>query len=366
MPIYMDLHILPGVKAKDVAEAHHRDMLVQDEHECKCMTYWIDEKRGNVFCLIDAPSEEAVKQMHHNSHGLIPHRIIEVDDSLVDSFLGRISDPEEATLTDNGLKVFSDSSFRIILVIKSTDPVLLRHQLGKEKAAEMLSRFYAVTRAELAAYDGSEADHTDAGFIASFTSAAKAVNCAESIQNKIAAADIPVTGLRIGIHAGEPVTANGQLFGDAILFAARLCAINNKLQVAVSSAVKDVLAKSELHNKEYGFMKLLPQDEITLGTILNTMEQHWQESEYNMDQYCRAMAMSKTQLYRKTMLLFGYSPNALLNEYRLEKAKKLMQRRQHNISQVAFETGFTSPSYFTKCFKKKFGMLPNTYLELLD
>ena len=55
MPIYMDVHIVPGVKSKDVAEAHRLDLLHQDEYGCKCMTYWIDEGRESIFCLIDAP-----------------------------------------------------------------------------------------------------------------------------------------------------------------------------------------------------------------------------------------------------------------------------------------------------------------------
>jgi predicted dinucleotide-utilizing enzyme len=64
MPIYMDIHIVPGVKAKDVAEAHRKDLLHQEEYECKCMTYWIDEQRENIFCLIEAPGKEAVEEYH--------------------------------------------------------------------------------------------------------------------------------------------------------------------------------------------------------------------------------------------------------------------------------------------------------------
>ena len=96
MPIYMDIHNVPGVKAKNVAEAHQKDLIHQDEFGCKSMTYWIDEERENVFCLIDAPNKAAVKEMHKQAHGLIPHKIIEVDSSLVSSFLGRIYDPEDA------------------------------------------------------------------------------------------------------------------------------------------------------------------------------------------------------------------------------------------------------------------------------
>src|SRR3954462_3876971 len=124
MPIYMDVHIIPGVKARDVAEAHQRDLFHQEEYGCKCMTYWIDEERENVFCLIEAPDKEVVKEMHGKAHGLIPNKIIEVSSSLVESFLGRIYDPAEAETSDDGLKVFNDASFRALLVTRTTDPIL--------------------------------------------------------------------------------------------------------------------------------------------------------------------------------------------------------------------------------------------------
>ena len=75
--------------------------------------------------------------------------------------------------------------------------------------------------------------------------------------------------------------------------------------------------------------------------------------------------MSKSQLYRKTIDLTGLSPNILLKEFRLEKAKELLRRKRYSISQITFDTGFTSPSYFTKCFKNKYGLLPMGYVELL-
>ena len=67
MPIYMNLHIVPGVKAGDVAEAH---VSIQEQQNCKCMAYWIDESREHIFCLIDAPGKEAVEELHNQAHGL--------------------------------------------------------------------------------------------------------------------------------------------------------------------------------------------------------------------------------------------------------------------------------------------------------
>jgi hypothetical protein len=140
MPLYMDIHNVPGVKARDVAEAHRKDLLHQNEFGCNCMTYWIDEEREKIFCLIDAVNKDAVKEMHSKAHGLIPNKIIEVSSSLVESFLGRIYDPEDIPTTKDGLKIFSDPSFRTLLIIKMTDHVLLRHQLGVEKTNDLMDR----------------------------------------------------------------------------------------------------------------------------------------------------------------------------------------------------------------------------------
>src|SRR5690349_12398175 len=152
MPIYMDVHIIPGVKAKDVAEAHQKDVALQNEFSCKCITYWMDEKRENVFCLIEAPEKHVVEEMHRQAHGLVPHKIIEVSSVLVESFLGRLHDPEEAEITQDGLKVFHEPSMRFLMITKITDPVLLKYKLGNEKANELLSKHDLVIRENLASY----------------------------------------------------------------------------------------------------------------------------------------------------------------------------------------------------------------------
>jgi hypothetical protein len=95
-------------------------------------------------------------------------------------FLGRIYDPEDAQ-TSGGLKIFSDPSFRILLLTKVTDPVLLRHQLGNDKAKEMLDRQNGLIRKNLLLYGGREVEEEGSGFIVSFSSASKAASCALSI-----------------------------------------------------------------------------------------------------------------------------------------------------------------------------------------
>jgi len=365
MPIYMDVHIVPGVKAKDVAAAHMKDLAHQDEYGCKCMTYWVDEKRESIFCLIDAPEKDAVKEMHSKAHGLVPNKIIEVSSSIVESFLGRIYDPEDAKTSDDGLKVFSDPSFRVLLVTKTADPVLLQHQLGNEKATELIGRQNDIVRKQVAAWDGSEVEHGGDGFIVSFTSASKAISCALAIQNNLEQADKELLGLKIGISGGEPIEKSNKFFGDTIQFADHLCDVAGDANIAVAASIKELAAKDHFQNKRNDVLSLSPQDEDFLRSLYNKLEEKWQDADFDIPEYCQAMAMSQSQLYRKTTALTGVSANILLKDFRLEKAKELMKKQRYNVSQITFDSGFTSPSYFTKCFKKKYGLLPMNYIDLL-
>jgi AraC-like DNA-binding protein len=364
MPIYMDVHIVPGVKPRDVAEAHQKDLLHQEEYGCKAMTYWVDEKRETIFCLVEAPDKEAVEEMHSKAHGLIPNKIIEVSSNVVESFLGRIYDPADAEISDEGLKIFSDPSFRILLVTKINDPVLLKHNLGAEKANELLNLHNNIVRKNIVQYGGSEVEHVGNGFIISFASASKAVACALAIQKEMKDANTDALDFKIGINGGEPLGKTNKLFGDTIQLATRMCGIMKDLQIAIASSVKELISKDHFENGKNNF-SLAPQDEVCLESLFNKLEENFQEADFDVDDYCQAMAMSKSQLYRKTIALTGLAPNLLLKDFRLEKAKELMKKQHYNISQITFDSGFTSPSYFTKCFKKKYGLLPMAYLELL-
>jgi len=367
MPIFMDVHIVPGVKAKDVAEAHRLDLLHQQAHGCNCMTYWIDEARENIFCLIEAPDKHAVEEMHSKAHGLIPNKIIEVNSNLVEAFLGRIYDPPEADaqISNEGLKVFADSSFRILLVTKMTDPVLLKHQFGDEKASELLSAHTSIIRKNILQHGGREVEHEGSGFVVSFSSASKAVACALSILKETPDSVSKQIDLKLAVNAGEPVEHSEHLFGETIQFASNMCRIAKEGKIAVASPVKELIADDLFQEERKYFLNLLPQDEHLLKLLFSKLEENWQDADFDITDYCKATAMSGSQLYRKTIALTGLPPNSLVKDFRLHKAKELMRKQYYNIAQITFDSGFTSASYFTKCFKKKYGLLPMTYLELL-
>lgn len=365
MPLYMDIHTVPGVKSMDVAEAHRLDLIHQQEYGCKCMTYWIDEDRETIFCLIEAPDKDSVKELHRKAHGLLPNKIIEVSSSIVKSFLGRIYDPEDAVVTENGLTVFTNPSFRLLLVSKLNDHVLLKHRLGKDKANELLRKHNEIIRKNIQIHGGSEVEHAGEGFIVSFDSVSKSVSCAIAIKENIKPADAEQLGFKMAINAGEPIEKGKELFGDTIKFAYNLCIISSPSQIAIASRVKEIVSRELLQKKNDQFLTLSIPDEEIMQQLFSKLEKKYGDPEFDIPEYSQSMGMSQTQLYRKATSLTGVSCNILLKDFRLYKAKELLKKQRHSISQVTFDSGFTSPSYFTKCFKSKFGLLPMEYVELL-
>ena len=73
--------------------------------------------------------------------------------------------------------------------------------------------------------------------------------------------------------------------------------------------------------------------------------------------------LSRSKLYRKIKALTGDTANEFIRKVRLEKAKQLISETEHTISEVCYKVGFSSPSYFTKCFKNHFGILPTEVRE---
>ena len=89
------------------------------------------------------------------------------------------------------------------------------------------------------------------------------------------------------------------------------------------------------------------------------IEQNLSDSDLSVETVGAELGLSRVQLYRKVKALTGQSPVELLRTARLQKGRELLQTTDKNVSEVAYEVGFTAPSYFTKCFKDEFGISPS-------
>jgi AraC-like DNA-binding protein len=245
--------------------------------------------------------------------------------------------------------------------LQTTDEVILQHTLGKENANALIESFHKTVSREILKNNGREVSRHGNQMILSFLSGEKAFSAACAIKDALAGKD--ALALRISVHAGEPVMQTDKLFGDTVQMLKRMNLLAREQVVHITSGVKELLSNRQASSQLNNVLAITPQDESFLTLLFDTLEQKYSDDHFDVEECGETMAMSKSQLYRKTIAQFGVSPNTLLKEFRLEKAKEMMRRKDASVSQISFDTGFTSPSYFTKCFKSRYAMLPLDYLQ---
>ena len=135
-----------------------------------------------------------------------------------------------------------------------------------------------------------------------------------------------------------------------------LACISNMLQSRIhlrqlwsqSTPAEPVAAEQKSSNRENVFLQRFQQ----------TLSTHLADSNFSIEDLGSELGLSRVQMYRKVKALTGQSPVELLRTARLQRGRELLQTTDKTISEVAYEVGFTSPSYFSKCFKEEFGQLP--------
>jgi AraC-like DNA-binding protein len=360
MPIYMDFHELPdGVTAAHVAEMHQADLKIEHKYNCRGLTYWCDERRQTAFCLIEAPNEQAIIDLHKKAHGDVPQRIIEVNDTIVESFLGRIEDPKKSQNTK--LNIINDAAFRTLMV------VTIKKKKLRKKGSETLNaaiRGYnkSITNI-ISKHKGRIVKEKSNTYLMSFDSVTNAIQSALKIEEIYNCVITPDLQFKIGICAGVPVTNKESIFEDTIKRANYLAYIMNG-KVTISKEVKDLYESENRHismdvNNE--FNSLNSEEEEFVMQLMEYIEKVWSHSNITVSDFHKNLGYSKSKLYRTMMALMGKSPNSFLKEYRLNKALELLDKQASNISEIAYQTGFSSPTYFSKCFNEAYGILPSKY-----
>ena len=258
MPLYLDRHFLPGATPTDVANAHSRDVHVQDQYGVRYLSYWFDYERQSGFCLVESPTAEAAENVHRESHGMVANTIIEVDADRILEFLGR---PPSAEIGE----AYVATAFRTVLFTDIRGSTALTQRLGDSGVMRILRQHNDVVREALKTWGGREVKHTGDGIMASFSSVAKAVECSIAIQRKVAehVRESPdeALQLKVGLAAGEPITEGDDLFGATVQLAARLCEQAGGDGILVSSAVRDLCIGKTFGFRERGPLSLRGFDE---------------------------------------------------------------------------------------------------------
>lgn len=103
-------------------------------------------------------------------------------------------------------------------------------------------------------------------------------------------------------------------------------------------------------------------DDEFMRKVVNKIEERLDDARYNVEMLSNDLCMSRNTLYRKLQMLTGMSPVEFIRDIRLKKAATLLLASpEASVTDISHKVGFSSPSYFTRCFKEKFGVLPKEY-----
>lgn len=122
--------------------------------------------------------------------------------------------------------------------------------------------------------------------------------------------------------------------------------------------LKNLYQGTKEAEKEISEAHLEDRDKQFLKQLQAIIQKNISDSEFGVEDMGQQIGLSRVQLYRKVKAMTGSSVVDLLRKARLAKARRLLETRSMSVSEVAYEVGFSAPSYFTKCFKDEYGMLP--------
>ncbi len=239
-------------------------------------------------------------------------------------------------------------------------------------------------------YRGNVIQHDLQNFAATFEGPSKAVHCSIDLIDGMQRMNGQMV---IGIHIKESPVDEAHFISDRT--ANFLDSILNQAkpnQILVTQTVKYLLSGAGLNFIQYKpiveitsgesfllFMvtdqsrstidhdsyqqKPLPLHDSFLENVLQSIDAHLDDETFGVEILCKETGISERQLQRKLKAITNKSPNQLISSVRLHRAKELLLQYESNIAETAYKTGFSNPSYFSKCFKKEFGVSPSELLQ---
>lgn len=360
MPLFMDYHIISDINIDAVKQGHMADRSVQDKYGVKYIQFWVNQDAGTIFCLIEAPDKEACEKVHREAHGNIACKIIKVESGFYKLFMG------EPHQLDHGIVIGKDGdldkAYRFVLAIdiwgitKATGSDDLKHLIIPDKPIKLIRQI-------IPSYNGrviKNSDYND--LVAVFTKPDEAVDCAIEVQKELLkrmeTSEDPSWNIafKMGIGGGQPVTMDDELFEKTIRLSRRLSLIADDREIIASNLVRKLSGIEEKPKNNLTLKAIQSAEEEFLEQLFDITEKNLSDDAFNVEKLCRNIGISRTQLYRKVTAVTGRSPVVFIRDVRLNRALTLIKENKYNLSEIALEIGYNNPSYFSKCFRDKYGV----------
>ena len=363
MPLFMDIHYVGEISVEDTRKAHLADLEVQEKYGVTYHQYWFNEEAGTVYCLMEGPDKESCAATHREANGIEACQIVEVEGGIYNLFMGNTNKVDHGLVRKDNGEV--DSGYRFILTVdiiaktQSTGSIdfnqLKLPKIPKDKALRFIYEC-----------DGKEIKKE--GFdsiIAVFETPDQILKCAHSIKKEFlknhSAHDSEHGNIsfNMGISAGQPLTGSEGFFERAIQLSKRLCLIAGDTEIFTTRLFEELCMTNEIIRNHISLRIIKPAEQDFMDNFLDIAETHFSEHEFGVEFLSQDMAVSQPQLYRKVSAITGRSPVTFIRDIRLNKALSLIKENRYNLSEIALEGGYNSPSYFSRCFHQKFGIQPS-------
>lgn len=364
MPLYMDIHKFDEITIDEVKEAHIADVSIQEKYGVKHHQFWVNEEAALAFCLVEGPDKESCSKVHQLSHGATACNIVEVEPGFFKLFMGDGQPVEHGLVHDD--KGLADPGYRHIMVIDIRAMTTMVHSNDYRHLFIPLKAKNLVLN-RIACFNGRVVEKLrDDNLVGVFNSAVNAIRCAKDLHKEfiIRMKNNPEDpewniSFRIGLSTGQPVTEDAGFFEKALTFSRRLCLTAKDNEVLVSSITSKLCDLEETSP----LRSLSENEESFIDQLINFTEKNLADKKLSVSFLSRELGVSRPQLYRKVLSLTGHSPNEFISSLRMEKAASLMLDKFGNVSEIALEVGYQSPSYFSKCFQKNYGCTPSEFIK---
>ena len=342
-----------AITEEDLYKAHLKDIAIQNKHGLVYKKYYLNLNHKTAFCLMEGPNKEACFESHKEAHGVGACNVIEV--SREHEFIPYIGEGDKND-KDLALTLLGevDSGFRTILLvdflslIKSGDSIIneITNKVKENK--------------------GGLINIPNKKIMASFIHASDAVRCSIEIAQYFMniGGNIPYS---IALATGKPVDEHGKgLFEETKKKVEVMSRLGFEFNICVDTDTELSAFKDDtLNNSNIDGIKFIDQDTyLVMQKLDKVLMKNLNNPAFNAVALGKQLALSKTQAYRKISGLFGIPPKRLILEYRLLHAAKTLMTSGKMVSEVAYSSGFNSPTYFTRAFRNRFNILPSTIAKL--
>lgn len=300
---------------------------------------------------MEGPDKDACINVHQKAHGDTGCNIIEVSPDEYDKFLAKsLPNAQDIAVTEEGI---IDTGYRTVLRFEIIAPSK-QQQVDVRKFEDFIKENKGFLLL----------DHHHS-IKAVFVYSSLAFRCADRIINFMNSVDVDY---RLAIVSGKPVEQDhDKFYGYASDLSKKLAISGEKGIIRTTQLTMELFYKEGGNEKDIlNTIEVLSlPDEQFLYQLIDIIRKNFRDPDFSATDLAAITHSSRSQLFRKIKKITALTPNTLIREIRLYEAVKLLCQNKDQIAQIAYDTGFNSPSYFSKIFAKRFHILPSDYINVL-